>query len=248
MPSTALLRSLFYILLMLESSPHPGSAACGRTSIYLPTDEPASSPAAQKAPSRLRVNARDGAEMVYIPEGDFVVGRGEFGRTITKHLKGFYIYTKPVTVAQFRRFCEATRRPMPPIAPWTKEETKSPMVYIKEEEARAYCAWAGVALLTDAQWEKAAWGDENPANSSSSPYGVQDLRSSVWQWCQSDPVAATSALRKAPQKQEALHLRGGTWPWSVKGYPVPFGATNRVLATGNDRDPSYGLRGAKTDP
>jgi formylglycine-generating enzyme required for sulfatase activity len=87
-----------------------------------------------------------------------------------------------------------------------------PVVNVSWEDASAYAKWAGGALPTEAQWEKAArgpdgrvfpWGDyaESVRRRSatlndeeqtkpigkypeaSSPYGAQDMTGNVWQWC-----------------------------------------------------------------
>jgi formylglycine-generating enzyme required for sulfatase activity len=151
------------------------------------------------ASSETRTNAQDGAEMALIPAGTFRMGtsdqerdawhaahpgdRGSLfkftdeqpGRRV--YLDAYYMYKTEVTVAQYRKFCKATGRAMPPapalmVLPsgWTWQDTH-PIVNVSWDDAKAYAEWAGAALPTEAQWEKAArggdrrlfqWGDAWP--------------------------------------------------------------------------------------
>src|SRR5437667_9442995 len=61
-----------------------------------------------------RVNPKDGAQMVFIPAGEFTMGDDETtgNPTHTARLSGFWIYNNDVTVKQYKKFCQETKRRM----------------------------------------------------------------------------------------------------------------------------------------
>ena len=108
---------------------------------------------------------KDGATMIYVPPGPFFMGRdGEdvFPQESPEHevtLEGFLIDQCPVTWYQYNLFCEETKR-KPPANPGWEVDVSQPVVNITWEDANAYAKWAGKALPTEAQWEKAAKGGQ----------------------------------------------------------------------------------------
>jgi formylglycine-generating enzyme required for sulfatase activity len=160
-----------------------------------------------------RTNHKDGAVMIFIPKGEFLMGSNDYDDEKPPHrvtLDDYWIYKFPVTVAQYRRFCQATGRqePLPPNWGWQDDH---PIVNVSWNDATAYATWAGVRLPTEAEWEKAArgtdgrrypWGNEWDASRCNnwktgpeqttpvgsypqgvSPYGVHDMVGNVWEWC-----------------------------------------------------------------
>jgi formylglycine-generating enzyme required for sulfatase activity len=105
--------------------------------------------------------------MVLVPAGPFAMGEetGDIRGNNPRHtvrLSEYWIYEDLVTVAQYRRFCRATGRAMPPApvfnAGWRKAD--HPIVDVTWADAAAYAKWAHGELPTEAQWEKAARGTE----------------------------------------------------------------------------------------
>ena len=157
----------------------------------------AATPDGQRKPL---VNAKDGARLLWIPGGDFLMGstreeldavwrrfkwpvefRKHADREMPAHrvsVSSFWLYQHEVTVAQYRKFCQATDRGLPPAPAWGWEDDH-PIVNLSWREAQDYCDWAGVRLPTEAEWEYAAragntgldgqqrrtfvWGDEAPS-------------------------------------------------------------------------------------
>ncbi|RMG07045.1 MAG: hypothetical protein D6731_24495 [Planctomycetota bacterium] len=121
------------------------------------------------------VNRRDGSELLYVPAGSFNPFPDEEdadpeGTRPLQRVSAYWIGRHPVTWGQFRAFCAATgREPPQPSYPVTDDH---PVHGVSFGDAWDYCAWAGVRLPTEAEWEFAArggdderaypWGDEPP--------------------------------------------------------------------------------------
>ncbi len=155
-----------------------------------------SSIAAEPPPGTPIVHPVDRALMVYVPSGEFIMGVSEEeGRRIAadlgqrfeslwiheafpRHslfLPGFFIDRYEVTVEQWQNFLEASGGHTGPAETvrWfgVPHARLFPAGGISWNEAKRYAKWAGKALPTEAQWEKAArgtdgrfypWGHEPP--------------------------------------------------------------------------------------
>lgn len=153
--------------------------------------------AAEPPAGTLILHPTDGARMVYVPAGKFIMGLDEpEANTVAQHLgmkdaaalwawdcyprrtvelPGYFIDETEATVARWKRFVSATghqTRFKETTRHFDRPEAQSlPAGEIAWEEAKTYARWAGKALPTDAQWEKAArgtdgrlypWGNDAP--------------------------------------------------------------------------------------
>jgi formylglycine-generating enzyme required for sulfatase activity/serine/threonine protein kinase len=106
---------------------------------------------------------KDGATMIYIPAGVFIMGRQGDDSTSAETpehevtLEAYLIDQCPVTWYQYNLFCEESKR-NPPATPGWEADPSQPVVNINWDDAAAYSKWAGKALPSEAQWEKAAKG------------------------------------------------------------------------------------------
>ena len=106
---------------------------------------------------------KDGATMVYVPEGAFIMGYEGDDASVGESpeheiiLGGFLVDECPVTWYQYNHFCEETGRKKPTAPNWELDEGQ-PVINVTWEDAYAYAQWAGKSLPTEAQWEKAAKG------------------------------------------------------------------------------------------
>ena len=122
-----------------------------------------------QAPSAPPPQARDGAPMVRIPGGTFLMGdtHGDGAHnerpTHRVSLAPFRMDRTEVTVAQFGRFMQAAQEARrTPDGIWAVDGARPtfPAGNVPWSAAVAYCRWAGKRLPTEAEWEFSARGTD----------------------------------------------------------------------------------------
>jgi len=132
------------------------------------------------------INSGDGAEMILIPEGTFIMGSDLahdplfWGAEKPIHevfLSPYYIYRTEVTNSMYQACVTAAQCRKPDVL---RSRTRKsyfenpqfnnyPVIYVTWQDAVNYCKWAGGRLPSEAEWEKAArgtdgrrfpWGDD----------------------------------------------------------------------------------------
>ncbi|MBC8141815.1 MAG: SUMF1/EgtB/PvdO family nonheme iron enzyme [Armatimonadetes bacterium] len=174
-----------------------------------------------------KINPKDGAEMIRIPAGDFLMGdedRSDNKRR-TVNVPAYYIYKNLVTVEMYEKFCKATGRKMPPEPEyksnkfnpgWSKRD--HPIVNVSWNDAKAYCDWAGMKLPTEEQWEKAARGTQGNLY----PWGNDFDRSKLWcsKLSPGDAGGTTraGAFVSGASPYGVLDMAGNAWQWCEDWY------------------------------
>ncbi|MBI2332465.1 MAG: SUMF1/EgtB/PvdO family nonheme iron enzyme [Chloroflexi bacterium] len=163
----------------------------------------------------------DGVTMMYIPQGNFSMGSESSSDEKPIHavlLDAYYIDKYEVTNAAYERCVEVNVcKPPKESGPYTRtayygnsEFDEYPVIYVDWDMAKTYCEWRGGRLPTEAEWEKAArgedgrtypWGEGIDCDKANynfscigdttkvgsyldgvSPYGVYDMAGNVWEW------------------------------------------------------------------
>src|SRR5262249_41358426 len=125
------------------------------------------------------VGGRDGAMMVLVPGGAFLMGRdGSEAVEAPAHLarvSTYYIDKHEVTNRQYELYLRDTgpradRNQALARDGWRVSVSEDfPVVMVSARDARDYAEWTGKRLPTEAQWEKAARGTDQRLY----PWGAQ---------------------------------------------------------------------------
>lgn len=170
------------------------------------------------------ITGKDGAPMVLIPAGEFMMGsqdnEGEKDERPRHrvYLDAFYMDKFEVTVSLYGAFMRSTGQPTP--ENWnlvkTSKHNDLPVVGVDWSGADAYCHWAGKRLPTEAEWEKAArgtdgrtypWGDESPTTRLAiygKPFSMNAYE---------EKLARVDSYEAGKSPYGLYHMAGNVWEW-----------------------------------
>jgi formylglycine-generating enzyme required for sulfatase activity len=207
--------------------------------------------------SAQRTSPIDGMPQVYVPAGSVRMGGLDVhadGNELPAHnvsLDAFWIDQLEVTNAMYMLCVQAgsctppedwasNKRP----SYFNNEEYKDyPVVHVTWEQAGAYCTWAERRLPTEAEWERAArgddfrnypWGDEPPSEiyanfnrliddtsrvgsyaAGASPFGALDMTGNVWEWVAD--FYGTDYYKNSPEFNPTGPARSSTYLRVIRG-------------------------------
>ncbi len=205
------------------------------------------------------INPKDNSVVVKVPGGEFTMGSkpgegnpDELPQQVVK-IDEYWIDKYEVTMGQYKKFCADTKRPLPEMPDWARDD--KPMVNVTWQDAADYAKWRGGALPTEAQWEKAARGiDLRPYPWGTAPtfdwtIGQRMVNAAMGRGTGAQPVGS---LEVGISPYGTQDMAGNAWEWVIDWYQ-PDGYKN--MQKNNPASPEKGndkvIRGGSwftTDP
>ena len=184
--------------------------------------------------------------MALIQGGKFIMGRDDGstdeGPAHEVELKSFFLDVQEVTNQEYKKFVEATGRPVPrnwkTNGSYAPDEARLPVAYVTWDDAASYAKWAGKRLPTEAEWEYAARGGNTK---SVYPWGNQWVAgyANIDRKGQLKPAPGRS-FEKDVSSFGIYDLAGNVSEWVQDNYSEKYGAKPdprlRVYRGGNFLD------------
>jgi len=190
---------------------------------------------------------KDGAPMVKVPAGKFLMG-SKSGDSDEKpqrevYLDGFWIDKYEVTVDLYARCVKAGKCTKPKTGKYYNWDVSGrgnhPINGVDWYQANAYCKWTGKKLPTEAMWEKAArgtdgrkfpWGNQE----ASCKYAVMD---DGGKGCGRDSTWPVGSKPGGVSPYGAHDMAGNVWEWTSDWYGSSYYGNAPAR---NPRGPSSG--------
>jgi formylglycine-generating enzyme required for sulfatase activity len=225
------------------------------SAIYTPLPTNTSTPAptqtlisATPTPDPMTLFGKDGATLLYVPEGEYSMGSDnsetDEAPFHTVFLDAFWIDKTEVTVRMYSVCVDAGVCKEPtnkksfshPVYYGNTEFENYPVIYVDWNMAKTYCEWAGRRLPTEAEWEKAARG----TTANEYPWGNAAPSTDLLNYNRN--VGDTTDVEKYLDGKSiygALNMAGNVWEWVNDWYDEAYyQSSDSMNPLGPDSDTS----------
>jgi formylglycine-generating enzyme required for sulfatase activity len=184
-----------------------------------------------------------GVEMILVPAGSFIMGSNTYEDNSypahTRETGQYYIDKYEVTNSSYRK-CVQEGACEPPRS--TSSKTRAnyfessdygfyPVIWVTWDDAVTYCEWRGARLPTEAEWEKAARGDDARTYPWGNEVGTECVEANYWEYngC-GDTRAIGTTLGESPFG--LFEMAGNVWEWVQDDIiPYPGGQASAISSS-----------------
>ncbi len=233
-----------------------------------PTLQSSPTPLPTVGPGSVMLSRGDWRPMVFVPAGDFLMGAAPDDPAANadekpQHkvtLDAFWIDQFEVTHQEYAQCVEAGAC-QPPAEKdnngfdyeFAAQIEDAAVVNVTWKDANAYCAWAGKRLPTEAEWEKAAhgneagiypWGDDPEAHGK-----AWFCENCIYDWQHPDVrddfsrPAPVGSFPEGASPYGVYDMAGNVWEWVFDRYGADTYAPGRVNPTGPESGGYRVIRG-----
>jgi len=209
----------------IEPEPTPPATSSAKEGSPQPAQRATGMPA--------ELTGKDGAPMVLIPAGEFVMGSPDGEGSEDEHpqhrvsVTAFYLDKYELTNARYSQFLDETGRVIPEY--WEQVDLsihgELPVIGLAWHDAEAYCQWAEKRLPTEAEWEYAARGNDHRTYPWGNAEPTEDLANYGKRWSHKffgDRLEPVKSREGGKSPYGLHHLAGNVWEWVADWYDSKY--------------------------
>jgi formylglycine-generating enzyme required for sulfatase activity len=152
------------------------------------------------------------------------------------NISSFWIYETEVSNEMYRLCVDQGGCRLPAFTDFYNDDQYAdhPVVYVDWYAAADYCAWANGRLPTEAEWEKAARGDDGLIY----PWGVTtDCELANFKGCSVEMTMPVDSFSNVSSPYRTVNMAGNAAEWTADWYDPEYYSDSSYL---NPTGPEYG--------